>query len=331
MKHFRGIYIGVVLIVTICISVAWFTKRRLAALEPSGPNVIFNVERGTSLHKVARDLEEQGLADSMGFEWLTRFRGLTKEIQAGEYELSSALSAGEILLRLTQGKVVTYTLVIPEGFRATEIAKQLEDAELASSKDFLETVNDAGLVAKLGLEGTTLEGYLFPETYQFTRGLSSTQIVHAFTNQFHTAWSQIAPLAETSGLSMLEVVTLASLIEKETGLSQERIQISSVFRNRLKKRMRLEADPSVIYGIPNFDGNLTRKHLEDAENPYNTYQIRGLPPGPIANPGLDSLKASVSPADTDYLFFVARGDGTHQFSRSYRKHSEAVDRFQRGR
>ena len=146
---------------------------------------------------------------------------------------------------------------------------------------------------------------------------------------FQDAWRELAPKAESAGLAMRETVILASIVEKETGAPEERPLIAGVFLNRLGRGMRLETDPSVIYGIADFDGNLTRAHLEDESNPYNTYRIPGLPPGPIANPGAEALRAVVEPAETEYLFFVSRNDGTHVFSRSYREHANAVNRYQR--
>jgi UPF0755 protein len=148
--------------------------------------------------------------------------------------------------------------------------------------------------------------------------------------QFHAIWTEIAARARDQRLSMREVVTLASIVEKETGVPEERPLIAAVFRNRLRRGMRLETDPAVIYGIPDFDGNLTRQHLGDEANRYNTYRITGLPPGAIANPGASALRAVVEPARTEYLYFVSRNDGTHQFSRSYDEHVVAVNRYQRG-
>ena len=149
--------------------------------------------------------------------------------------------------------------------------------------------------------------------------------------QFERVWQEIGPLAADSGLDRHEIVTLASIVEKETGAAEERPVIAAVFLNRLKRGMRLETDPTVIYGIANFDGNLRRIHLEDEGNPYNTYRIRALPPGPIASPGRDALRSVLEPADTPYLYFVSRNDGTHSFSRTYAEHVAAVDRFQRRR
>ena len=236
-----------------------------------------------------------------------------------------------MLAALAEGRVRTHELRIPEGLTAVEIAGRVEAAGLAPAADFLDHVRDPAFVTELGVEGRSLEGYLFPETYQLARGLGARAIARTLVEEFLSVWEGIAPLAEAQGRSMAEVVTLASIVEKETSAPQERPLIAAVFLNRMRLGMRLETDPTVIYGIANFDGNLTRRHLNDASNPYNTYQIPGLPPGPIANPGEAALRSVVEPADTEYLFFVSRNDGTHVFSRTYREHVNAVNRFQRRR
>jgi UPF0755 protein len=192
-------------------------------------------------------------------------------------------------------------------------------------------VEDAEFAHSLGIENPTLEGYLFPDTYRFPRNLSAREIARELVDQFSAVWQTIEPQARKRGMSMSEVVTLASIVEKETGAAEERPVIAAVFLNRLDKRMRLETDPSVIYGIEDFDGNLRKRHLTDRSNPYNTYRHKGLPPGPIASPGAGALRAVVEPAENEYLYFVSRNDGTHQFSRSYREHVNAVNRYQRRR
>jgi UPF0755 protein len=307
-----------------------FLLRSLSAVAGSEQSIHFQVEPGVNLGAVARDLEREHLVrHAWAFESLARWRGLAGELRAGEYDLSPHLSTGEILERIAEGRVRTYRIVIPEGLTAAEIARRLEEKGLADGGDFLAAVRTQELVSELEVEGESLEGYLFPETYQLARGLPAAEIARALVAQFHAIWPEIAPGSEELGLSMLETVTLASIVEKETGAPEERSLIAAVFHNRLRRGMRLETDPTVIYGIPDFDGNLRRAHLEDTRNPYNTYQIPGLPPGPIANPGADALRAAVQPADASYLYFVSRNDGTHEFSGSYAKHAAAVDRFQR--
>jgi UPF0755 protein len=180
----------------------------------------------------------------------------------------------------------------------------------------------------MGITADTLEGYLFPDTYYFPSGLESKSIITAMVKQFRIAFKpEWQTRAEELGMSVHEVVTLASIIEKETGAPEERPLISSVFHNRLKKGMRLETDPTVIYGIPDFDGNIKRRHL-NTYTPYNTYKIKGLPPGPIASPGAAALEAALYPAQSKYLYFVSKKDGTHQFSATIKEHNAAVRKYQ---
>ena len=305
------------------------------ALSPalaSAPPVIFDVRPGASLGQVARDLESRGLIRSAAaLKLLARYRQLDGALQVGEYELSAALAPAEILTRIVEGRVVVYEVVIPEGLTAARVALRLEAAGLSNAADFSTFAFDPASAGSLGVEGATLEGYLFPETYRLPRGLGVREIAEVLVGQFLEVWREIEPQARRQKLSMLEVVTLASIVEKETAMPHERPLIASVFRNRLMRGMRLETDPAVIYGISDFDGNLRRRDLENAENPYNTYQIPGLPPGPIANPGADALRAVVDPAESDYLFFVSRNDGTHVFSKTYAEHVRAVDQYQRKR
>ena len=277
-------------------------------------------------------LESQGLVrDARVAGWWARWKGLAGSMQVGEYAISPASSVEEILRQIARGQVVTYEVAIPEGLTAAEIGERVAEAGLADAEAFAAAVADPDLAAALGLPAPHLEGYLFPETYRMPRGLAAEAVARLMVEHFLEAWAELEPLASERGLSMHELVTLASIVEKETGAAHERPLIASVFHNRLDRGMRLESDPTTIYGIPDFDGNLRRVHLEDESNPYNTYRIAGLPPGPIASPGLASLRAVVEPADSDYLFFVSRNDGTHVFSRTYREHARRVDEYQRRR
>lgn len=320
------------LLAVVGIGAGVFAVRSLSPVAGSEQSVHFRVQRGSNLGAVARDLEGERLVrQAWAFETLARWRGLEGELRAGEYDLSPHLTTGEILQRIAEGRVRTYRIVFPEGLTAVEIAQRLEEKGLADPGEFLTAVRSQELVNELDVEGESLEGYLFPETYQLARGLPAVEIARAMVTQFHAVWPEIAPGSEALGLSMLETVTLASIVEKETGVPGERFLIAAVFHNRLRRGMRLETDPAVIYGIPHFDGNLRRADLEDTGNPYNTYQIPGLPPGPIANPGAAALRATVAPASSSYLYFVSRNDGTHEFSSSYAEHAAAVDHFQKGR
>ena len=310
---------------------AWLLFRaELRAADPGGEPAVFEIERGDSVAAVARALEARGLIRSpWAFRWLARVAGSERSLQAGQYEVSPAQDARSILETFVDGRVLTHPLVVPEGWVAAEIAARLSEQGLSDGAAFLAVVRDPESAARFGVEGPTLEGYLFPETYRFPLGVEPEAVARAMVGQFLAAWEELAPEAQAQERSMREVVTLASIVEKETGAAEERARIASVFLNRLGRGMRLESDPTTIYGIPDFDGNLRRVHLEDETNPYNTYRIRGLTPTPIANPGADALRAVLWPEDTDYLFFVSRNDGTHAFARNYAEHNRNVTRFQR--
>lgn len=310
---------------------AWFR----AALEPARSEAApedFVVAPGASLKNVAASLARRGvIRDARAFEWLARWQEQAGRLQVGEYELSAAMPADEILAMLVEGRVKTYEVSLPEGLTAREVAERMALAGIVDREAFLAVVEAPGAAERFGVEGPGLEGYLFPETYRFPRGLRAEAVVGVLIEHFHDAWAGLADAAAARELSMREVVTLASIVEKETGAASERPLIASVFHNRLARGMRLESDPTTIYGIEDFDGNLRRRDLEDGSNPYNTYKVEGLPPGPIANPGVEALRAVVDPASSPYLFFVSRNDGTHVFSRSFAEHERNVDRYQRKR
>ncbi|MGH0031136.1 MAG: endolytic transglycosylase MltG, partial [Myxococcota bacterium] len=312
---------------------ATVVNERLAPLaDGEAPESLFVVEPGDPLARVASRLEDAGLVrDARAVSWLARWRGVAGDVHVGEYALRPSMAPGEILDVLVEGRVATWPVSIPEGFTAALIAERLAEAGVADADAFLRATEDASLARDLGLPADRLEGYLFPETYRLPKGLSARQVATLLVEQFLEVWQELAPKARARGLSMHEVVTLASIVEKETGAAHERPRIASVFANRVARRMRLESDPTTIYGIPDFDGNLRRVHLDDAGNPYNTYQIPGLPPGPIASPGRAALRAVVEPEETDYLYFVSKNDGTHVFSRTYREHVNAVNEYQRRR
>jgi len=306
-------------------------QETLSAPAEVAPEQLFTVARGASLAHVARELRSAGLIrDARAFGWLARWRGQAEALRAGEYRLSAALPAGEILERLVVGRVATYEVVVPEGFTMAQIGERLAAQGLVEEVEFAAAVRDPEFIASLGFGSDSLEGYLYPETYQLPRGLGAAAVARLLVKHFQRAWESLEPLAQTRDLDQHAAVTLASIVEKETGVAQERPLIASVFANRLARGMRLESDPTVIYGLAGFDGNLRRRDLDDPDNPYNTYRHPGLPPGPISNPGRAALHAVLAPAQSDYLYFVSRNDGSHVFSRTYREHVNAVNRYQRG-
>jgi len=350
------LFIGISLFIVTCISAGLFFELKLFASIPANESasdpVIINVRPGQTLHTAADILyNENIIKNALKFVLIARVKGYDKRLKAGEYLLSAAmtplqlldimvkLKAGEYLLSaamtplqlldiMVKGTVKLYKLTIPEGYNLYQIAELVDTANLAAKTDFIQAATDAARVRQNGLVGETFEGYLFPDTYFFPKEVTIERLILAMVKRF---WSVFVPewqaRAKALGLTVHQVVTLASIIEKETGAAFERPIISSVFHNRLKKKMRLETDPTVIYGIKNFDGNLTRKHLT-MPTPYNTYKIRGLPIGPIANPGSASLEAALYPDDTKYIYFVSRKDKTHQFSTNLKQHNRAVRKYQ---
>jgi UPF0755 protein len=296
----------------------------------AGPaEIVVDIPPGTGFNRLILRLVGLDLVHHpTKFKFFARLREYDKRIKAGEYVLSPAMSPKEMLDVLVSGKVKLYKITVPEGFNRQQIADLITQAGFGTRDGFLSATADADLIRSHGIAADTLEGYLFPDTYFFPRNVPVEKIVAMMVKRFE---SQLKPAwrdrAEALGFSLHQILTLASIIEKETGTPSERPIISSVFHNRLKKRMRLESDPTVIYGIKGFDGNITRKHLE-TRTPYNTYRIRGLPPGPIANPGSAAISAALYPVVTDYFFFVSRKDRTHQFSTTISEHNRAVRKFQ---
>jgi UPF0755 protein len=301
-------------------------------MKAKGQDKLFTVAQGQGLKQTARALEQEGLvSDALRFTLLARLDKKAKLIKAGEYFFSTTMTPTQILNQMVEGRVHLYRLTIPEGFDLDQIAAAVAAAGLGSKKPFLATARDPQTARHYGIDADTVEGYLFPDTYYFPHGLDSLAIIATMVKQFRSAFNPAwLQRAKELGMSVHQVVTLASIIEKETGAPQERALISSVFYNRLKRGMRLESDPTVIYGIPDFDGNLTRRDLE-TYTPYNTYMIKGLPPGPIASPGAASLKAALYPADTHFLYFVSKKDGTHKFSTTIKEHIAAVRKYQLGK
>jgi UPF0755 protein len=290
---------------------------------------IITIKRGQSFAATTQYLYREGLIKSpFRFRLLARVKGADKRIQAGEYLLSSELSPNKILETMVVGKVRLYKFTVPEGYNLKQIAEIISSAGFVTQEEFLKAATDPIFVRQMNIPAETFEGYLFPDTYYFPKGASAPDLITAMVERMNSLFSdQWKQRAAEIDYSIHEVLTLASIIEKETGASFERPLISSVFHNRLRKGMRLETDPTVIYGLKNFDGNLTRKDLR-TPTPYNTYKIKGLPPGPIASPGLAAIEAALYPAESDYLFFVSKKDSTHKFSTNFKDHEKAIRKYQ---
>ena len=287
------------------------------------------INSGQAFKSFSEKLHNNGIIkDLYKFNLFARIKGYDKKVKAGEYILSPSMTPYKILQILAAGKVCLHKITIPEGYNIRQIASITAKAGLCAETEFISSATDSSFVHNEGIDAETFEGYLFPDTYYFQKDTTPEKIISAMVKRFRSVFtSTYKEQAKKLELSIHQIVTLASIIEKETGDPKERSVISSVFHNRLKKKMRLESDPTVIYGIKDFDGNIKKRHLKTS-TPYNTYQIPGLPPGPIANPGKKAIEAALFPADTDFLYFVSKKDNTHEFSTNIRDHNKAVRKYQ---
>ena len=331
MKHARLI-VALVLSVFLAAGIGWYIDLRQYASSPldtAAPSKVFQVKTGQGLNQIALGLADQELISSpLRFKMMARFRGQETSIKAGEYELTAAMTPAAILENLVSGKVRLHRITFPEGYRAIQIAELASRSGFGTKAEWVNACRNKKLLTALSVDADSCEGYLFPDTYLLPANTDAENVIRAMVARFWEVFTdEWKKRAEEIGFSVHETVTLASIIEKETGAGFERPLISSVFHNRLKKKMRLQTDPTVIYGIKDFNGDLTRKDLR-TPTPYNTYVIRGLPPGPIASPGAKAIEAALYPADTKYLYFVSKKDTTHQFSTNIRDHNAAVRKYQ---
>lgn len=289
-----------------------------------------DIPRGTGTRGIAEALAKAGV---VRYPWqflLVRAVRPSAKLQAGEYRFSNAASAREVFNRIVRGDIYYFEFTVPEGSNMFDIAHELEAQKVLAAADFLRAAADPAPIADLAPKAKNLEGFLFPSTYRLTNGVTAEQLVRQMTGEFRKQWKKLsddASAVEPSKANIQHVVTLASLVEKETGVADERPLVASVFANRLTKGMRLECDPTTIYAAlleNRYRGAIHKSDLARA-NPYNTYQNAGLPPGPIANPGAASLAAALAPAETKYLFFVAAPEGgSHRFSENIAQHEKAV-------
>ena len=294
---------------------------------------IIYIKKGMPLKKISAMLEQEGIIRNRHFfVGIVTILGKKAGIKAGEYEFHTGMLPLEVLDALVKGQVRLHLVTIAEGFTLYQIAQLLEELNIVGKEVFLQKASSPAFISSLGLPaevGSTLEGYLFPDTYHLFRERDPEEVIQIMVRQFKKVFNpDLASRASQLGISQREAVILASIIEKETPLSEEKPLISAVFHNRLKKKMPLQSDPTVIYGIKNFDGNLTKEDLL-RPTPYNTYLVNGLPPTPICNPGKDSIHAALYPASVPYLYFVSKNDGSHYFSSGIEEHHQAVWRYQK--
>jgi UPF0755 protein len=277
---------------------------------------------------VARYLEREGVIRSpLGFLVLATLRGTARSLKAGEYEIPRDANTVQILKFLEEGKVLQHPILLPEGGTIRELARSLESNGLASAQDVLRVSHDRHFLRTLGIEAPSLEGYLFPDTYHFFKGLAIEEMLARMVNRLREKITDdVRKLAQARGLTLHQLLTLASIIEKEAVVSDELPLISAVFWNRLNRDMPLQADPTVQYALGKERQALTRDDLQ-VDSLFNTYRVNGLPPGPIASPGKAAILAALNPAKVNYLYFVSRGDDRHVFSTTLDQHNSAVSRF----
>ncbi|MBY5925561.1 endolytic transglycosylase MltG [Halomonas denitrificans] len=310
-----------------------YWQQRLGAEITLDQPMLYEVSPGDGFNRVVSELEQQGvLADAWAFKLLTRIEpDRVPSLKVGEYLLEPGMSGMQVLDKLASADVVTYSVTIPEGWTFQQMRDALDGAEKLAH--LTTDMSSDDLMAELGREGDHPEGRFFPDTYTYHKGVSDLEILRQAMKQMDDllagAWAERdddLPLA-----TPYEALIMASLIERETGAPEERREIAGVFKRRMERGMRLQTDPTVIYGMgERYEGNITRADLREA-TPYNTYVIDGLPPTPIALPGRAAIEAAVHPAEGETLYFVAKGDGTHHFSRTLREHNNAVNRYIRGR
>ncbi len=300
--------------------------------EKPGREVLVDIPQGETFTGIAAMLEEKGIIrNEQYFRLLAKYEKKLGKLQAGEFKLNTGWPPQRVLDMLVSGQPILYKLSIPEGLTWWQTAELVEKAGYADVDDFAKAVKDPDLLQKYHIPFDNAEGFLYPETYLLKRPDKKDAkaivelLLKSFWERTKDIWKQNPPNPER----VRRLVILASLVEKETGAVEERVRVAGVYQERLDRNMLLQCDPTVIYGLgPQFNGNITRKNLEDKHNPYNTYQHPGLPPGPIASPGLKSLQAAANPEDHDFLYFVSKGDGSHYFSKTLKEHNRAVYKFQ---
>jgi len=335
MKARPSIYLRAAAFLIAGAALVLFIHTALFLTRPASPVKEFKevlVPEGSSFRAVATSLEHEGvITDRYSFIALGKLMGLTTRIRAGFYSLNTGMKPTEVLEILRQGRIIEYQVVIPEGYSMDEIAALVEKTGIATKAEFLAKAANPGYVRSLGLEGDTLEGYLFPATYFFPKGTTLEGVIKRLVSKYREVFTDdLKARAAELGWTERQTLTFASLIEKEAALDTERLLVSAVFHNRLKVGMPLQCDPTIIYSLQrkgHWNGDITKADLR-AKDPYNTYVFKGLPPGPIANPGRPSIVAALYPAAVDYIYFVSKNDGSHFFSNNLAAHNRAVHEFQ---
>ncbi len=341
MKKLLGI-----IFVALLAAGGWFAWALLRPLQPSGQTIVL-LHPGYSTHRIAAELKKAGVIRSERAFVLWRYLDQRLSLKAGEYMFEKPANMIDVQRRLKRGDVYFHTVVVPEGYTMFDIARAIQDAGLGSADDFLKVARtDTTLISDISPNAHSLEGYLFPETYEFTRMMSMQDMAAAMVKQFRQVARQIGmiqgptliassetqpPSAAMDPGELERTVTMASIIEKETAVPEERPLVASVYYNRLNKHIALDADPSIIYAellAGTYQGALHHADMQ-FNSPYNTYRNAGLPPGPIGNPGRSALEAAMHPAQTDYYYFVADAQGHHRFAESFEEHNKNVAAYRR--
>jgi len=294
----------------------------------SEPEKSVDIPPGTGTAEIRRRLVDAGVvSDEWAFRAALAWTGRSRALQAGEYRFDRPMTVVEVIDKIARGEVYTHAITFPEGLTIREMAAIYQSQGFGKADEFVKAAQNASLIGDLDPAAKDLEGYLFPETYTMPRGVPASKVVAMMVERFRSIYSELEQ--KKSGeldLSLRKIVTLASLVEKETGKADERPVVAAVYRNRLTRNMLMQADPTVVYALVmtgTYDGNIKKRDL-DLDSPYNTYKYPGLPPGPIASPGRAALQAALAPADVDYLYFVSRNDGSHAFATTLAEHNANV-------
>ncbi len=324
MKKNFGVIVASVLLIFLIYTVA----ELLIPLPFGSKSIEFEIKRGATFREAVELLAQKGLVrDKWVFLFLGRVTGIDRKVKAGYYPIWGSMSPWDIFKAFRRGQIIEYELTVVPGDSLLEIGEKLSGLGVTDLRNFFSLSSDKDLLIDYDIDAPSLEGYLFPDTYKFPKGLSVREVISIMIERLRNVYNT-EMLSRTYELRLTErdILTLASIIEKEAVNDEERPLIAAVYSNRLKKKMPLQADPTAIYGVKSSRERITREDLL-RKTKYNTYIIRGLPPGPIASPGLKSILAALYPADVPYLYFVSNNDGTHSFSISLSSHLEAVKTY----
>lgn len=324
-KNIRIVLVSISILCTIYAAADFLTPL------PIGDKTIeIEVPKGATFRQAVEILSKEGLMRNKKlFLFIGRVSGLDRKIKAGYYSIHGSMNPLSILRMLRKGQVIEYEIVIVEGDSLREIGEKLAEKGIIKKEDFIKLLSNKDFLSSYDIKASTFEGYLFPDTYKIPKGMEPKEAIGGMINRLREKYSDEFKIrASELGLSEREVLTLASIIEKEAKVDKERPLISAVYHNRLRKRIPLQADPTCIYGIKSFGEKITEKDLRK-KTPYNTYIIKGLPPGPIASPGIKSITAALYPAKVPFIFFVSNNDGTHIFSVTPREHQIAVEMYRK--